>query len=127
MDKKLVNKLDRVFSEYIRKRDTRNGYFTCISCGRVMPAQQCDCGHYINRWHKSVRWNEDNAHGECRHCNRFDENHLQSYRNNLVRKIGEDRVLLLESMKNRTTKMGDFELQVMIEEYRKKIRNLDNR
>lgn len=124
MDSKIKNKLDRVFSEYIRKRDTSNGLFKCISCGKIKPADQCDCGHYINRWHTSVRWNEDNAHGECRHCNRFDENHILDYRRNLVNKIGEDRVLLLEAQKNKQTKMTDFEAEQLIRYYKDKIKSL---
>ena len=41
----LTAKLDKVFSEYIRLRDTReDGTFTCISCNRILPYDQADCG-----------------------------------------------------------------------------------
>jgi hypothetical protein len=83
-----------------------------------------DCGHYINRMHTSVRWNEANANGECRYCNRFDENHLQGYRENLIRKIGENKVLLLETMKWKQTKMSDFEAEVLIKFYEDKIKGM---
>ena len=34
----LVDKLDRIFSLFIRYRDTMpNGYFQCISCGKIKP------------------------------------------------------------------------------------------
>lgn len=124
MNKTLKNKLDRVFSEYIRKRDSRDGYFTCISCGRIKPYEQADCGHYINRVHLATRWSEENCNAECRHCNRFDENHLHGYRMNLVKKIGESRVLMLESRKNSQCKIGDFELKYLIDEYQRKIKEM---
>lgn len=129
MNKTLKNKLDIVFSKYIRLRDLNSDgkTFTCISCGRIKPAEQMDCGHYINRMHTSVRWNEANAHGECRHCNRFDENHLKGYRDNLVKKIGEDKVLLLEAMKWKQTKMADFEMEVAIKYYKDKIEQMEKK
>lgn len=68
MDKTHKDKLDRVFSEYIRKRDTKDGYFICISCGRRLPYGQADCGHYINRRHLATRWDEENCNAQCRKC-----------------------------------------------------------
>ena len=67
----LVRKLDRVFSLYIRKRDSApwgGKFFRCISCGRVMPYAQGDCGHFFSRRHMSTRFDEDNCHMECRYC-----------------------------------------------------------
>ena len=65
----LVAKLDKVFSRYIRLRDCMpNGYFRCISCGKIKPYEQADCGHFHSRRHMSTRFDEDNAHAECRYC-----------------------------------------------------------
>lgn len=65
----LVAKLDKEFSRYIRLRDCMpNGYFRCISCGKIKPYEQADCGHYHSRRHMSTRFDEDNCHAECRYC-----------------------------------------------------------
>lgn len=65
----LVDKLDKVFSAYIRLRDTMpSGYFKCISCGQIKAFEQADCGHFFSRRHHSVRFDEDDCHAECRHC-----------------------------------------------------------
>ena len=67
----LVNKLDKVFSLYIRKRDAMpygGRYFKCISCGRVLPFEQADCGHFWSRRHMATRFDEDNCNSECSHC-----------------------------------------------------------
>ncbi|WP_417894616.1 recombination protein NinG, partial [Bacillus safensis] len=35
------------------------------------------------------RFDENNCHAECRHCNRFKADHLEGYRVNLIAKIGQ--------------------------------------
>lgn len=92
----LKNKLDTVFSRFIRLRDARkDGTFQCISCGRILPLDQADCGHYINRQHMSTRFSEKNCNAQCRSCNRFDEGNMQGYRRGLILKYGEPAVLCL--------------------------------
>lgn len=121
----LTAKLDKVFSEYIRLRDTReDGTFTCISCNRILPYDQADCGHYINRKHMSTRFSEKNCNAQCRSCNRFDEGNIQGYRRGLVAKYGEYAVVMLESMKNQINKISEFEYNTMIDHYRKEVKRL---
>ena len=124
----LKAKLDRVFSEYIRLRDTaghsKEGYFRCISCGQIKPYSQADCGHYIGRQHMATRFNELNCWAQCRKCNRFEEGRKADYRRNLVDRIGEDKVLLLEASQRNTAKISDFEYEEMIKYYKEKIKNL---
>lgn len=121
----LTAKLDKVFSEYIRLRDTReDGTFTCISCNRILPYDQADCGHYINRKHMSTRFSEKNCNAQCRSCNRFDEGNIQGYRRGLIAKYGEPIVVMLESMKNQINKISEFEYNAMIDHYRKEVKRL---
>ncbi len=47
-------------------------------------------------------------------------------RRGLVGKIGEQRVVLLESLKNETKKYSDFELEAMIKHYSELVRKLKN-
>ena len=129
MDKKLKAKLDKVFSEYIRLRDLHadNSTFTCISCGRIKGKEQMDAGHFWNRVHTATRWDEKNVHGECRYCNRFDENHLLKYKEHLIAKIGQQEYDLMEMRKNSMSKVGDFEAKVLIKYYQDKIKEEKNR
>lgn len=65
----LVNKLDKVFSQYIRLRDAMpSGVFRCISCGQIKPIGKADCGHFYSRRHMSTRFDEDNCNAECSYC-----------------------------------------------------------
>ena len=121
----LKDKLDRVFSQYIRLRDMLPGnVFQCISCGRIKPMSQADCGHYINRQHMSTRFSEVNCNAQCRNCNRFDEGNMSGYRAGLVRKHGETKVLLLESQKHEVRKYSDFEYEALICHYKTEIKKL---
>lgn len=66
-----IDKLDKVFSIYIRLRDSKEFGFRaarCISCGEVKPFDMFDCGHFVSRNASAIRWDEDNCHAECSHC-----------------------------------------------------------
>lgn len=123
--KKLKEKLDRVFSQYIRVRDMLPGnVFQCISCGKIKPISQADCGHYINRQHMATRFSEVNCNAQCRSCNRFDEGNMSGYRMGLVRKYGETKVILLEAQKNDVRKYSDFEYEALIKHYQGEIKKI---
>ena len=77
-----------------------------------------NAGHYVPvKGGSYLRFNELNVNGECQKCNGFDEFHLVGYRKNLIKKIGEQRVELLEMDRNNIKKWSRFELEAMIEEY----------
>lgn len=116
----MIDKADKEFSRYIRLRDAiTGGYFRCISCGRILPIGQADCGHYHSRRHMSTRFDEDNCHAECRYCNRFSADHLIGYRVSLLKKIGSQRLALLDVKKNTSRKWSVFELEQIAIHYRK--------
>ncbi len=115
----LVDRLDKVFSKYIRLRDAMpSGFFRCISCGKLKPIEQADCGHFHSRTHMGTRFDEDNCHAECRYCNRFSADHLIGYREHLIKKIGEQRMLLLDVKAHETRKWSRFELEQLVKYYR---------
>lgn len=121
----LVKKLDRVFSLYIRLRDTMpNGMCRCISCGNIKPFAQIDAGHYFSRTHMATRFSELNVNAECNFCNRFKADHLDAYRDNLIRKIGKDKFELLRIAAHQSQKWSDFELEAMIQHYKKEVKKL---
>lgn len=58
---RLVEKLDRIFSKYIRLRDKQ-----CVVCGST---DRLQCGHLLSKMSYSTRWSEVNASTQCGHCN----------------------------------------------------------
>lgn len=125
MNKSTIAKLDRVFSEFVRLRDAdKNGYVRCISCGKVNHWKEVDCGHYVNRKHLSTRWHEKNCNAQCRACNRFDEGNMLGYHRGLVKKYGEKVIEELDVMRHQTSKLSDFEGQLLIKDYQNKVVDL---
>lgn len=123
----LVRKLDGVFSEYIRLRDSRPfryKAFRCISCGEVKPYEQMDCGHFIGRTHMATRFDEENCHGECRACNRFDSSHMIYYQRNLEKLIGKSRVDMLIVRGHSTKKWTAWELEILIKHYTEEVNKM---
>ena len=121
-----VRAADNAFSLFIRTRDAQpfsGTHFRCISCGKIKPIEQADCGHYINRQHMSLRYSELNCHAQCRHCNRFDEGNVQEYRRHLIEKLGEEKVVLLEAMKHTSNKLSVFELKAIASHYKQETKN----
>lgn len=96
------------FNPYIRLRDKDK---PCISCGRydweipdIYTGGKWDCGHYLSVGsHPELRFNEDNAHKQCKACNGGSgkytrKNHTvrEDYRERLIQRIGLARVETLE-------------------------------
>lgn len=121
----LVKKLDRVFAYYIRLRDIMpNGMGKCISCGKIKPYGELDCGHFYGRTNMATRFDEDNCNGECRGCNRASSDHLIFYQENLIKKIGIARFSSLREKAHSTKKWEAEELQRMIDYYSKEVKRL---
>lgn len=116
----LVKKLDREISLYVRLRDSRMyGYkaFKCISCGRVLPFEDGDCGHFIGRTHMSTRFDELNINFECKACNRFSSDHIIYYQRNLEKKIGKDKLEMLIARGHNSKKWTAWELEILVKHY----------
>jgi hypothetical protein len=119
-------KLDKIFSEYIRLRDANlgNGYGKCISCGKIIHWKDGDCGHFINRKHMSLRFNDVNTNLQCRACNRFDEGNMEGYRRGLIAKHGEKIIDKLFAMKNEVCKISSVEYSIAIRHYQREVEKL---
>jgi len=123
--RKHTDELDKVFQFYIRLRDSRSdGRCQCISCGRIVPFDKIQAGHYRSRKNMSTRWSELNVNAECFVCNCMEGDHLINYRKNLIKKIGEQKVNWLDAYCNEVYKWSDFELVIMIKDYCKKCLSL---
>ena len=113
--KTLKNLLDRAFSVYIRLRDADSqGRIHCITCGTPHYWKESDCCHYIGRQHMATRWNEQNCAAGCRRCNRFEEG------NKINWKMNEHTKNILIFAKNAVKKWVNFELEILIEDFKKR-------
>lgn len=117
----LTKKAQAAFNFFIRARDVD---MPCISCGRPLgPGPNTfDAGHYRSIGSAvHMRFCEDNAHGQCKRCNRYlGGNHVE-YRRGLVARLGLERVVLIEA-DNVTRKYTHDGLREIARQYRAKAR-----
>lgn len=62
---------DKHFSDFIRLRDIVEGEFCfCVTCGKPLQWKyEAECGHFQTRGKPRTRFNEQNCHAQCNHCN----------------------------------------------------------
>ena len=97
----LQKELDGVFSEFIRLRDTNaNLYGKCITCPKIVHYAEADCGHFFSRRFINIRYHENNAHLQCRECNRLYDGRADDYEIAMLFKYGQERIDELIALKN---------------------------
>jgi hypothetical protein len=116
-----INKADKWFSIFIRLRDSdENGYVKCVTCKRVNFWKNIDCGHHFKRQYQSLRYNEKNCAGQCKHCNCFEQGRDADFKIAIIEKYGQREYDLLESGKRQLFKRSKLELEFLAKEYQKK-------
>lgn len=115
--KSLVKKLDKVFSEYIRKRYTKNEIAECVTCGKKDHWKKLQCGHFMSRKHYSTRWDTINCQVQCARCNVF--NYGEQYRFGLYleNKFGVGTAEELRNKSRMTIKLANYEIEDKIKYY----------
>ena len=68
---KLVKKLDTIFSQYIRQKNSLNEIANCFTCGKKDHWKKLQNGHFQSRKHYATRWDEQNCQVQCAGCNVF--------------------------------------------------------
>lgn len=123
---KLRDKLDAVFSKYIRlKYSDDKGYCRCISCSKIFYWKDIQNGHYMSRRYMSTRFSEDNCRPQCVACNIFNQGNIQMYRRGLIKQIGEQRVDLIEVRARTENKNWSLsEYKIMIDYFQKEVSKL---
>ena len=113
-------KIDKVFHEYVRRRDADNdsGYCKCISCNKPIHFTESDSGHFISRAKMATRYDEQNVHAQCRKCNRFEYGRQFEYSLKIGTELAEE--LLIKS--RQIYKMSDAEWLEVFEKFRDKLK-----
>lgn len=123
----LIKEAQHAFNAFIRERDK---YRPCICCeaplsrGGGSTGGDFDCGHYRSTGTAShLRFDERNAHGQRKVCNRYGAGRAVDYRVGLIRRIGVDAVEALEA-DNNPHKWTREELIAIKAKYVQKLKNL---
>ena len=115
-----LKEAQKVFNTFIRLRDDG---LNCISCDK--PPKKKNCGHYFSQGgHANVRFDEDNCHLQCEHCNTFLSGNLLNYQIGIEKRIGAQRLIELQGRAHEIRKYTADELKEIILIYKKKITEL---
>lgn len=116
------NKIDKVFHEYIRRRDADNntGNCDCVSCGKTIHFSESDAGHFISRKYLITRYDERNVHAQCRKCNRFEYGRQFEYSIALGQELSQELLQTSRSM----IKFSDADWQEIYEEFNDKLNKI---
>jgi hypothetical protein len=110
------------FNKFIRIRDAG---LVCISCQKTMN-KKINAGHFRSVGSSPhLRFNENNCHAQCEHCNTYLSGNIGNYRINLVKKIGEEKVLELES-DNKPKHYTIDDIKNIIEKYKRLIKEIND-
>ena len=123
--KKLIARLDRVFSQWVRSKDAdHRGYVQCFTCGVWKHWKTVDAGHFQSRAKFSTRWDERNVKCQCKACNGFRSGEQYRFARNLDAEYGEGTALEIEVLSNTTRKYSVEELEALIDVYNRRLRKL---
>ena len=115
---KLIKKLDKVFSLYIRQRFAKNEIAQCFTCGKQDHWKKLQCGHFQSRKHYSTRWDEINCQVQCAGCNVFKYGEQYVFGNKLDQKFGTGTARRLHIKAQKIVKLSDGDLEDMIKRYK---------
>lgn len=123
--KNLIKKLDKIFSEYIRRKYAdKNGIVSCYTCNvkKYWRGQGIQAGHMISRKSRILRWSEDNVRPQCYSCNCHFYGRQLEFAMRLNQEYGYNiaEELLIESKK--IIKQSDEDLKNLIKLYEDKIK-----
>jgi len=114
---KLIKKLDKVFSLYIRQRYAKNEIAQCFTCGKKDHYKRLQCGHFQSRKHYSTRWDEINCQVQCAGCNVFKYGEQFIFGKNLDLQFGEGCSESLYNKAKKITKYSYDEIEDLITKY----------
>ncbi len=114
-----------VFQKWVRLRDKN---LPCVSCGDTK-TDKWDAGHYLKaELYSGLIFHEDNCWKQCKRCNHYLGGNELNYREGLIKRIGEAKVLELEASKDRLRvyKYTKDQLVNIREKYKQKIKQLSH-
>jgi hypothetical protein len=84
-----------------------------------------DAGHFVQRDRKATRFNEQNVHTQCTCCNRYRSGEQFLHSQAIDRLYGQGAAELLKNISMaRGSKINAWWLEIKIEEYKKKVKEL---
>lgn len=106
-----IRPADKLFSEYVRKRD--GDCVFKIKCNGGKDFKELTCSHFHGRRKEPVRFDPDNGDAACRACHMYLEEHKGEYYRRKFQMLGEKKFNLLTIRANTPQKKDDA-MQILI-------------
>jgi len=134
--------VDKWFSKFIRLRDGRKSSYDteiqvlftgkCCTCGNIFIIWEdirgwnptAHCGHFITRDCKSTRFDEQNAHLQCGHCNTFKSGKQFEHGLYIDKKYGPGTAEKILIKSKQLCKRNRYDFEVLGEYYRTEAKKL---
>ena len=122
--RKLIQKLDTVFSRWVRLSNTDNrGYCKCVTCNKQFHWKNIQAGHFMSRKHYSTRWDEKNVFPQCVGCNVYRSGEQYKYSIYLGKKTSEEMYIKSKQI----VKYTSLEIQYLINKYTELVKDLEKK
>lgn len=116
------DRIDRVFHEWIRRRDVDNntGMGICVTCKKKLAYKGSNAGHFRGRQHMATRWDERNVNLQCVPCNNWGGGEAYLYSLHLGEELSNELLRLSRTVK----KFTDSEYLELYDYYNTKLKEL---
>ena len=116
--KALIRTLDKAFSRHVRRRfANEGGWVECVTCGKAMPWEESQCGHWIKRGNHATRWDMRNVGPQCPRCNLYMGGAMDEFAEYIVKTHGVEVMHELLALKRTNKKWSVEELRELIKHY----------
>jgi len=103
------------------------GMCECVTCGKVEFYKYMDGGHFVSRSHNATLLVEENIHPQCKGCNGYKKGNIDSYSLFMIDTYGLDAMRELIASKHQPRKFTALELEDLIADYKKRIKEQEQR
>jgi hypothetical protein len=103
------------------------GMCQCVTCNKVQHWKEMDGGHFVSRRHNTTLLVEENIHPQCKGCNGYKSGNIDSYSLFMIDTYGLDAMRELIDSKHQPRKFTALELEDFIAEYKKRIKEQEQR
>lgn len=115
--KTLKAKLDKVFSIWVRQRGMTDGNNVCVSCDKILPWQDLQCGHFYRRQYLGTRWDPRNCWPQCFACNVWRRGNYANFSRFMYDKHSKEVMEELHELHKNTVKLTASWLEELIARY----------
>lgn len=114
----LVRTADKIFSIHVRRRGETFGHNHCYTCGRYLPFEELQAGHFIPRRFLMVRWHPLNVWPQCNSCNVEKSGSLTVYERKLKSQFSELAIEALWDLARSGDDLTEADIKEIIKKYK---------